>query len=308
MSVSKLLKVNQDRFNTQNKMLGLLQAHGLIIESIIDDDSIHRAKTLAKPKKNNGWYSTFANGTGITYGDWQTGIVKTWHSNGNQSTDHNKLQLKETIERQKIKKNQEQLMVGMEAERKYRASKEVFEHAYLTAKDIYPVKGMKQFRKSLIIPLFDIESENHQIMNIQSIQANGVKRFMKGGKVKGLCFPVGELYSELDSIYITEGVSTAVSVYLKTYSLVLAAMNAGNLMEVALLARKRWPKTKIIIAGDDDWLTQQRTDVNPGVEKAIEAAIAIDGLTYFPPFTDDQKKRNLSDWNDYLNDNKRGRV
>jgi len=155
-------------------------------------------------------------------------------------------------------------------------------------------------KNNLLIPLINIGNNSGEILNIQSIYPDGTKRFMKEALVKGLCFPIGEQKTDIETLYIAEGFSTAATVHLLTKELVLAAMNAGNLKSVALLARKRWPTAKIVIAGDDDWCTKQRTGINAGFDKAREAAVAIGGFTCFPPFTESQRKENLSDWNDYL--------
>lgn len=289
-------------------MLNFIQDQGLIIDGIIFDDCIHRVKTINKPKSNNGWYSTFANGKGIVAGDWQTGLVNSWHSNSNLSTEQHKSHLRETIQQQKIKKNQEQQLTAIDADKKYNKCKAALQHPYLSLKNIPPVKGLRIFRNSLIVPLKNLETNSNQIMNIQSIFGNGSKRFMKGGKVNGLCFPVGGMRRTPEVVYITEGVATAISVNINTNCLVLAAINAGNLKPVALTARYRWPEAKIIIAGDDDWLTQQKTNINPGVGKATEAAIAVGGYTSFPPFTKEQRENNLTDWNDFLHGHVRGSV
>ena len=289
-------------------MQNFTREQGLIIDRIILDDCIHRVKTINKPKSNNGWYSTFANGKGIVAGDWQTGVVKSWHSNSNLNTELHKNQLRETIQQQKTQKNQKQQLTAIDADKKYNKSMTVLQHPYLLLKNIPPVKGLRVFRNNIIVPLRNIETNNNQIMNIQSIHWDGTKRFMKGGRVNGLCFPVGEMNRTPEVLYITEGVATAISVNINTNCLVLAAINAGNLKPVALTARYRWPEARIIIAGDDDWLTQQRTNVNPGVEKATEAAIAVGGFTSFPPFTEEQRKNSLTDWNDFLHGHVRGSV
>ena len=308
MSNSLTVTAIVDQLTLHKHMLIFTREQGLIIDGVIFDDCIHRVETINKPKSNNGWYSTFANGKGIVAGDWQTGLVNSWHSNSNLNTEQHKSQLRETIQQQKTKKNQEQQLTAIDADKKYNKCKAALQHPYLSLKNIPPVKGLRIFRNSLFVPLGNIETNNNQIMNIQSIQGNGNKHFMKGGRVNGLCFPVGRMRRTPEVVYITEGVATAISVYINTNCLVLAAMNAGNLKPVALTARYRWPKARIIIAGDDDWLTQQRTNVNPGVEKATEAAIAVGGFTSFPPFTEEQRENNLTDWNDFLHGHVRGSV
>ena len=51
---------------------------------------------------------------------------------------------------------------------------------------------------------------------------------------------------------------------------ILAAIDAGNLQDVALGACRRWPTTELVIAADDDRLTKG----NPGITKANAAAAA----------------------------------
>jgi putative DNA primase/helicase len=74
---------------------------------------------------------------------------------------------------------------------------------------------------------------------------------------------------------------------------VLVAFNAGNLIPVALTARKRWPDAELIIAGDDD----RGKEGNPGATKARQAAIAASALVTLPQWPDDAPKH-LTDFND----------
>ena len=62
----------------------------------------------------------------------------------------------------------------------------------------------------------------------------------------------------------------------------MAAFNAGNLRTVAEALRKQYPKTKLIICGDND----RNTQGNPGTSKATEAARAVRGLLAIPQFPD----------------------
>lgn len=182
----------------------------------------------------------------------------------------------------------------------YESGEAVSSHPYLKAKHIPPCDGLRLYSDNLLVPLFCLADEELLVMNIQTIYPNGQKRFLKHASTKGLCFPVGVIRTNVDEVYICEGMATALTLHLATGHLVLAAMNAGNLYAIAKSTRKRWPNAKIIIAGDDDWLTEQSTGTNPGKKKALEAANLVGGYTCFPPFTLDQKKINLTDWNDYL--------
>jgi phage/plasmid primase-like uncharacterized protein len=74
---------------------------------------------------------------------------------------------------------------------------------------------------------------------------------------------------------------------------VLAAIDAGNLEPVAMAARRRWPSTEMVIAGDDDRLTVG----NPGVTKAKAAAVASGALLALPQWPQDAPEH-LTDFND----------
>jgi putative DNA primase/helicase len=74
---------------------------------------------------------------------------------------------------------------------------------------------------------------------------------------------------------------------------VLAAVDAGNLVPVAIAARHCWPSTEIVIAGDDDRLTEG----NPGATKARAAAIAANGLLALPEWPENAPE-SLTDFND----------
>jgi putative DNA primase/helicase len=100
-------------------------------------------------------------------------------------------------------------------------------------------------------------------------------------------------------VFLCEGYATAASVYQMTQQPVLAAMNAHNLLPVAKLALRKWPGIEIVIAGDDDYLTEQSTGINPGKAKAYEAANLLGVKVSFPPFSPEHKKAGLTDWNDY---------
>jgi putative DNA primase/helicase len=60
------------------------------------------------------------------------------------------------------------------------------------------------------------------------------------------------------------------------------AFNAGNLKPVALALRKKFPEAKIILCADNDRFTPG----NPGVSKAREAALEVNGRLYVPRFED----------------------
>ena len=152
------------------------------------------------------------------------------------------------------------------------------QHPYLIRKRVKPLNS-RLYREALVVPLID---ESLLIINLQFIVANGEKRFLKGGKIKGSFAKIGDI---TEKILICEGWATAASLYEATGHCVIAAMSAGNLQPVAEIVRRQHPKAEIILCSDND---------NVGIEKANKAAIACNGLVLTPPLAGD-------DFNDFIN-------
>ena len=95
-------------------------------------------------------------------------------------------------------------------------------------------------------------------------------------------------------LVIAEGYATAATLAEHGKVPTLAAYDSGNLLSVAASIRERWPDKAIVIAGDDD----HRIENNPGREKALAAAEAVDGIAIFPNFSAEQRAQGLTDFND----------
>ncbi len=132
----------------------------------------------------------------------------------------------------------------------------------------------------LLVPLHDLAG---QLVNVQLINAQGQKRYLTGGQKGGAfhCIEGGEL------VAVCEGYATGISVHLATKATVYCAMDAGNLLAVANLARARHPAAVLLLAADNDANTQG----NPGKAKAEAAAAAAWGLLALPG--------EPGDWDDY---------
>ncbi len=118
---------------------------------------------------------------------------------------------------------------------------------YLFRKNV-PPHGLRALGEVLLVPLTDISGK---IQNLQQIYPNGGKRFLKHGAVKGnFCSLPGDRTAP---ILLCEGWATGASLHEATGWSVICAMNAGNLLPVASVIRKRFPDRGLIICADDDW-------------------------------------------------------
>ena len=161
------------------------------------------------------------------------------------------------------------------------------DHPYLARKGAKP-RGLRVSNYGrLLVPMYDADG---RLVNLQFIDDSGAKWFLVGGRVKG-CFL--RIKGSFDMLVIAEGFATGASIYEAIGCCVAVAFNAGNLLEVAMAARRSingldasiWsahkdtlagvglvhaerPKfinTKLVVAADDDW----KTPDNPGVMKGL---------------------------------------
>jgi putative DNA primase/helicase len=160
------------------------------------------------------------------------------------------------------------------------------DHPYLAAKGVQP-HGLRVDGELLLVPVRDALGA---LQSIQTIAADGTKRFLPGGRKTGCYFSIGK---SADVVVICEGYATGASLHEATGHYVAVAFDCGNLRPVAEAIRAKLPEACIIMAADDD----HRTHGNPGRTKAAEAARAVGGRVAVPEFGDDRQEKD-TDFND----------
>jgi putative DNA primase/helicase len=136
--------------------------------------------------------------------------------------------------------------------------------------------------------------------NLRSLQIINPKRdkdFLYGGRVSGCFFHIGD-FSAPDIICVAEGFATGASIFEATGFPTAVAFNAGNLPPVAKALRQKYPHARIVLCADDDWKSTDAAGnpINPGIEKATEAANAVGGILVVPVF--ENRQEDETDFND----------
>lgn len=150
-------------------------------------------------------------------------------------------------------------------------------HPYLTAKGIGP-GGTRLDREHILVPLFDAAGE---LTSLQSIDPAGHKLFEAELPVAGSAFVIGTPIPMAKApVLVCEGFATGASLHDATGRTVVVTFNAGNLTKVAERLVAAFPKTRWIVAGDDD----RHKTPNVGREAASKAAEVLRGETVFPVF------------------------
>ncbi|ECQ1362515.1 DNA primase [Salmonella enterica subsp. enterica] len=164
-------------------------------------------------------------------------------------------------------------------------------NAYLTRKGFHALEcltltaihktGGVMFRAGdVVVPLYD---DTGALVNLQLINADGLKRTLKGGQVKGTCHVIEGKKQAGKRLWIAEGYATALTVHHLTSETVMVALSSVNLLSLASLARQKSPACQIVLAADRDLNCD-------GQSKAAVAADACEGVVALPPV--------FGDWND----------
>ncbi|ENO0837943.1 DUF927 domain-containing protein [Enterobacter hormaechei subsp. steigerwaltii] len=142
--------------------------------------------------------------------------------------------------------------------------------------------------------LLELVDESGAVAAAQTITPQGEKRLLTGSAKRGAYHAVNAPESP-QSVLIAEGLATALSVHqMRPDALTVAAIDAGNLLPVAEVMRRKHPDAQIIVAADNDHHDDQP---NTGKTAAEKAALSVAGWVSLPPT--DYK----ADWNDYHQQN-----
>ena len=150
----------------------------------------------------------------------------------------------------------------------------------LTLTTLHKTGGVTFRAGDVVVPLYE---DTGALVNLQLINADGLKRTLKGGQVKGACHVIEGKKQAGKRLWIAEGYATALTVHHLTGETVMVALSSVNLLSLASLARKKYPACQIVLAAD--------RDLNgDGQGKAAAAADACEGVVALPPV--------FGDWND----------
>ncbi|EOQ20240.1 hypothetical protein WC1_04289 [Citrobacter sp. KTE30] len=150
----------------------------------------------------------------------------------------------------------------------------------LTLTTLHKTGGVTYRAGDVVVPLYD---DSGALVNVQLINADGLKRTLKGGQVKGACHILDGKKEAGKRLWIAEGYATALTVHHLTGETVMVALSSVNLLSLASLARHKYPACRIVLAADRDLNGDGQT-------KASAAAESCEGVVALPPV--------FGDWND----------
>ncbi|MCW7552110.1 hypothetical protein NX722_05515 [Endozoicomonas gorgoniicola] len=144
-----------------------------------------------------------------------------------------------------------------------------FDHPYLVRKHLPPLK-LRRYHDCLVSQVYNPQQ---QLVNLQFIDRDGNKRFLRGGQTKG-CF---QWWGKWDkhgpdswSIFICEGVADAISTFLFYHQsrITIAAYSASNMAAVGEQLRQRCHGHRLVLVLDNDTPSSNRK-YRPGMASLV---------------------------------------
>jgi phage/plasmid primase-like uncharacterized protein len=289
-----------DRGEVQRQFIAALHQHGLELasEGLIADGEWQRcdvAKKKGHSGRGDGSYKLSLNS------GWPWGLYQDWTRDRRPTAWRFKTDRKPSA-REWVEIKREWARAQKESEERLRQKRAAAQeeaqtiwhkspaanpsHPYLKAKHLdNPEERLriKQNREGqLLVPVYSNATE--EIVNLQFITGNGNKFTVTGGQLSACHYWLRKPkdYAAEFDLRLGEGWATGATIrYAENDTAVLMSFGGKNLKAAAEYARERCPNARITIARDDDW----KTEGNPGLSFAREAARAVGALIATPDFT-----------------------
>lgn len=276
------------------------RGRGLVIRELVADGQIHRCEVEGKGKEA-GWYLLHSDGVASgAFGNWADGQGATKWSHRGASSEMSAAEVQafhaSAVAAGKAREAARAKEAGEAAVRVLavveEAGKASGSFGYLATKGVAAAAGSYRKGTTLLLPLKD---GTGAVVNLQRIwwdreSERWVKTYEKGARRAGTYHAIKGLPG---TIAICEGYSTGLSIAEATGWTVLCAMDSGQLMAVAKMARAKAPRATLVVAGDDDW----KSDRNVGIEAGKAAAEAVGARLLVPEWPAGHPERG-TDWND----------
>ncbi len=242
-----------------------------------------------KRGKKHGWFVGHREGLDAwgCFGDWLTGFQQAWSLRNRQTMSPEEraafdLRMAEVRKAADVERQRLASIAKDKAQTDWdRANDVSATHPYVKAKGVLPY-GARQLRDMLLIPLWGVG----ELVNLQIIGANGGKRFLTGGQVKGASLVLGQITGTAN-VLLCEGWATGCSLHQATALPVVVAFNAHNLETIAgRLASSLPGDVQVLVCGDAD-------ESQTGQKAALRAARLLQGRgrSVVPVFTQEQAEQ-----------------
>lgn len=267
-----------------------LVSAGLRPREIVADGLWRRCSTDDKPGKKNGAYKLAVGSGRGWFRNWAThDELCVW----DDDRDHEVRPIDEARLRASRDRERAYRIQAMKSARGLWDSSRPLSrpHPYIANKGLSPLgcAGLRTHDNLLVVPVWN----GDWITSVQTITPTGEKRFWPGAPVKAGAYVLDRPAAALTAV--CEGLATGLAVFQSVrQARVIVAFDAGNLLPVVQRIR---PTGSVVIVADNDHATAKRIGVNPGIEKAKNAAELIGcGVMWFNEIEGTDAADALKEW------------
>lgn len=218
------------------------------------------------------------------YGDWSTGEKYEFKSKKNLTKDQ-----KQDFEKYKKQAEDKRAAQQIEIHAKAKLAaqnyiktleKLTLPTEYLGKKkcQVVPNLYLEPMSDSLIVPMYH-DLLGSDVVSYQEIYNDGTKLFQPGCPLKGALFPI---WGDSSTVYLCEGIATAISVFMATQKTVIVFFNASNCKNVLKTVKDHFRDNNIIICSDNDKFKAHSG--NTGYKQAVIASEMFNVPIKIPEF------------------------
>jgi putative DNA primase/helicase len=238
------------------------------------------------PGRLNGWARLFLDERPAgAFGNYRLGIDRKWKSGADfaplsrEERDRLQREWAEAKQKRADEKQSCETEAAIDAAEMWsRAEPAAADHPYILRKRLDP-SPLRQLDGRLLIPMLDAAGK---LWNLQRIDADGNKRFLRGGRTSGLFCLVGYCTRHAETMCIGEGYATMAAIHRATGYPCIVSFSAKNMVAVARLWNAHRPDIHFVICADDDADNPQGNvglKAAAAVAEEIGAKIAVPHLT-----------------------------
>lgn len=257
-------------------VLGQLQAAGLLVDDLVIGE--RRRTKVEGEREKRGWYHLhyleMPDGRSVIVGSF--GI---WRGNDNGAqriqlkrteplTDEQRAALRARIAADRkaadAARKREIDRAAARAQAMWQKLDSTGDSEYLQRKGVAPHGVRFAQSGAMVLPLLDVDG---RVFGLQAIYPRGHERVKRTGRDKdywplglakqGHFFLIGSPQSA-GVCMVAEGYATAASAFEAVGLPVAVAFDAGNIVHVTAALRTRWPRLRILVLADDDYLGKCR--------------------------------------------------
>lgn len=185
-----------------------IAAAGMTPPKAFADGRWIRFPGIGKGRSNRAGWCRVITPTLAIYGDWSSNFSATWIDDDHRDDETSRRLLREArVREQRFAAEQKQRQQGAARQAQQMLSEAIpCEHPYLARKGFPHLRGLVR-GENLLIPVRD--AQNHRLISLQQISAEGEKRFLPGARVKGGVHRLGAN----GKAFLCEGYATGLSIY-----------------------------------------------------------------------------------------------